>query len=92
MLKKLAEATGGTKWDEIALNLGTSRTPHACFVRCSSLLSKLRILVAPSGIIAETLILGRYMTRHCVAVNNRKWERQEDDRFFQRITIFAILR
>ena len=21
------------------------------------------------------------MTRHCVAVNNRKWERQEDDRF-----------
>ena len=22
----------------------------------------------------------RYMTRHCVAVNNRKWERTEDDR------------
>jgi hypothetical protein len=22
----------------------------------------------------------RYMTRHCVAVNNRKWERSEDDR------------
>ena len=33
--------------------------------------------------IAERLILGRYMTRHCVAVNNRKWERQEDDRFFR---------
>ena len=96
MLKKLAEATGGTKWDEIALNLGTSRTPHACFVRCNSLLSQLfnflRICVASSGIIAETLILGRYMTRHCVAVNNRKWERQEDDRFFQRITVSAILR
>ena len=54
MLKKLAEATGGQDWDAIARELGTGRTPHACFVR--------------------------YMTRHCVAVNNRKWERQEDDR------------
>ena len=34
MLKKLAEATGGQDWDGIARELGTARTPHACFVRC----------------------------------------------------------
>ena len=33
MLKKLAEATGGQDWDGIARELGTARTPHACFVR-----------------------------------------------------------
>ena len=54
MLKKLADATGGTDWDSIARELETGRTPHSCFVR--------------------------FMTRHNVAVNNRKWERSEDDR------------
>merc|ERR1719369_1274724 len=54
MLKKLADATGGTDWDSIARELETGRTPHSCFVR--------------------------YMTRHNVAVNNRKWERSEDYR------------
>jgi len=54
MLKKLADATGGTDWDNIAKELETGRTPHNCFVR--------------------------YMTKHNVTVNNRKWERTEDDR------------
>jgi len=54
MLKKLAEATAGTDWDNIAKELETGRTPYSCFVR--------------------------FMTKHNVAVNNRKWEISEDDR------------
>ena len=54
MLKKLADATGGTDWDNIAKELETGRTPMNCFVR--------------------------FMTKHNVAVNNRKWETSEDDR------------
>ena len=37
-------------------------------------------LIIYTTVVPHTMVC-RYMTRHCVAVNNRKWERQEDDRF-----------
>lgn len=46
MLKKLAEATGGQDWDGIARELGTARTPHACFVRFLFIFLPLWIFVA----------------------------------------------